>query len=349
MGFHYINNEQKIRIALSQRAYNVMQDDMSVFGINTTATFINNVMENYRDDSMASLSNYLEQIRNDLYKEIDDANVDKASKDTLIDHIFLIRKENTIQKLRELMKEKSYSKLYHINNNNIEYLKCDCNDEKFYKERPGLYIKCILEEYSRLPFIEREKIYRKKIFDKVSSACENNIAMKVTVYYRDERKVLNVYPYKIIPDSMNTQLYLACYTFEQGQTSKDKKDASFSMARIPDPILLKQKAFLSKEEQRKIEEDIERLSVNYLLGEESEIHVKLTAKGRKTYHNYIISRPTKDEALSSEDEYVFHCSENHAFNYFYSFGDNAEIISPDSLRNRMIESHKKALDMYATK
>ena len=150
MGFHYINDEQKIRIALSQRAYNIMQDDMSVFGINTAATFINTVLENYRDYSMATLSNYLEQIKNDLYKEIDNANVDQNSKDALLEHIFLIRKEKTIQELRELMKEKSYGKLYHINNNNTEYLKYDCNDEKFYKERPGLYIKCILEEYSRL-------------------------------------------------------------------------------------------------------------------------------------------------------------------------------------------------------
>ena len=40
-------------------------------------------------------------------------------------------------------------------------------------------------------------------------------------------------------------------------------------------------------EPLKIEEDIDKLSVNYLLGQESEIHVKLTDIGKSLFHNHI--------------------------------------------------------------
>lgn len=349
MGFNYMNEEQKIRVSLSQRAYNIMQEDMSIFGTKSSANYINIILENFKDDSMATLTSYLEHIRNELEKDFNTANVDRKNIETLIEHVYSQRKDETINRLTEYMKEKAFSKLYRINNRNTDYLMNDCEENEFYNERPGLYIKCILEEYSRLPFIERERIYRKDVFNAVELAISNNQAMKEVVYHRGERKVLTVYPYKIMPDTMNTQLFLACYTYEQGQSPKDKKDASFSMARMAMPTLLKQNAFISKEEQKKIEDDIEKLSINYLLGEESEIRVKLTQTGKITYRNYITSRPAKDELLSTEEEYVFHCSENQAYNYFYSFGENATIISPDSLRKRIIESHQNALKKYSSK
>ena len=91
---------------------------------------------------------------------------------------------------------------------------------------------------------------------------------------------------------------------------------------------------------------IRTLSINFLLGNEEEIHVKLNDVGKRIYHNRIVSRPIKDEALSTNDEYVFHCTNDQAFLYFYSFGSNVEIISPKSLRDRVIESHKEALSIY---
>lgn len=57
------------------------------------------------------------------------------------------------------------SKLYHINKNNIKYLEEYCEEGQFY-DSPGLYIRFIIEEYCALPFIERERIYRKSIYDR---------------------------------------------------------------------------------------------------------------------------------------------------------------------------------------
>ncbi len=344
MGFKYINDEQKIRISLSKRAYNIMQEDMSIFDVKHSATFINTVLSNYKETSIASLSIYLQNIRNEIITDLGESDVNSIL--STLDRLYSKRKNESIHILKEYIKDKSYSKLYHINNENIDYLQYDCEEEEFYNEKPGLYIKCIMEDYSSLPFIEREKIYRKDVFEIVENGCANSTLMQVRINVRGQKKTLYIYPYKIVADEMRSQLYLACYTREANQSVKEKTDASFAMSRIPKPTLLKQKAFLSKDEQKKIEEDIDKLSVNYLLGQESEIHVKLTDIGKSLFHNHIYSRPQKDNSLSTENEYVFHCSENQAFNYFYSFGDNAVIIHPESLRQRIINSHKKALDAY---
>ena len=56
MGFEFINEDQKIRISLSERAYNVMRDDMRIFDVKAPATFVNKLLENYKDSSIVSLT-----------------------------------------------------------------------------------------------------------------------------------------------------------------------------------------------------------------------------------------------------------------------------------------------------
>ncbi len=347
MGFEYINEEQKIRIALSRKAYKILTDDMEIFSVEHLTTFINKVIANFREGSMATLTNHLERIKNDLVAEFESLDIDQHTKEMVIDHMLNIRKEKAEDILNKYLKDKSISRLYHINNDNISYLRDVCSEEEFYKHSPGAYIKCILEEYADLPFVEREKIYRKEVFDRVSFACENNKMLGVSITNTDGKsKKLYIYPYKIVTDVMKTQSYLACYTREKDQPGSEKKDASFAMSRIPMPHKLEMKSFISQEDKRKIENDIEKLSVNYLLGDEVEIRVRLTEKGKTLYKNRIISRPPKDHSSSTADVYVFHCSEHQAYYYFYAFGEHAEVLSPESLRNTMIASHRNALELY---
>lgn len=349
MGFDYINSEQKIRISLSRYAFSTMSEDMRVFGVNTPATFVNTLFENFRDTAKSTLSRYLLRQKNAFLSSLDSSNLDQMTKQNVVKHLISEEENQITNYLADLMSNKDISKLYHINNSNFEYLQYDCNEDDFYKQKPGLYLKCLIEEYTRLPFIERERIYRKDVFEIVENACQTHSMLQIRMDIYDKRETLLIYPYKIMADTLNTQSYLACYTRKPDELSKDKKDASFSMARLVKPVLLKQNAFLSKEDIKKIEDDIEKLSISYLLGNIAEIHVKLSKRGKLFYNNRIVSRPTKDEINSTADEYVFHCSENQAFYYFFTFGSEAEILSPASLRERMINSYQKAYENYQEK
>ena len=173
-----------------------------------------------------------------------------------------------------------------------------------------------------------------------------NRLMQVRTYVYKERLTFFVYPYKIIPDPLCTQEYLACFTRTAEEASSQKRDASFSMARLEKPVVLKQQAFLSKDDIAKIEEDLEKLSVAYLLGEPEEIRVRLTDRGNKSYQTRLYSRPDKDETRSTDEVYVFYCSEHQAYNYFFAFGPEAEVLSPPSLRDRMIKNYQSALQPY---
>ncbi len=91
---------------------------------------------------------------------------------------------------------------------------------------------------------------------------------------------------------------------------------------------------------------ISKYSPAYLVGQLELIKVKLTKKGKQSYQSRLYSRPEKIESLSSDDVYVFDCTQQQVFNYFFSFGADAEIISPEYLRNRFKNTHIKALNKY---
>ena len=346
MGFQYINEEQKIRIPLSRRACIVMADDMLAFSVSKQAGFINTIIENFRDSAKASLSAYLLRKRHKFEELFADLELDDISRERAIGHMVEAERKKTVLELQDFLKEKYVSKLYHINDANYEYLRYDCAEEGFYRGKAGSYVKCLLEEYAGLPFIKRERIFKKEVYETVEYACRTRSLLQVKTLVYGERRTFLVYPYKIIPDPLCTQEYLACYTRRAEEAPREKTDASFSMARLAKPVVLKQRAFLNREETAKIEDDIARLSVAYLLGRPQEIRVRLTERGRKSYQTRLYSRPDKDETLSTEEEYVFFCSEQQAYDYFFTFGAEAEIVGPLSLRTRMAKNYQSALERY---
>ena len=65
-GYPLINDEQKIRITLSDRASIIISEDMNIFGISKTASFINTVFHNFKLNAKSSVSLYLMQYKLEL-------------------------------------------------------------------------------------------------------------------------------------------------------------------------------------------------------------------------------------------------------------------------------------------
>lgn len=346
-GYPLINEEQKIRIALSDRARLTMAEDMDVFRTSKAATFINTVFDNYKSEAKSSISVYLEHRKSELDRLFSETKLDAISKTIAIDRILSAEKQHIKDKIAEYRSEKGKSKLYHINDHNIEYLLKNCEEEQYYP-RPSLYIRSIIEEYCSLPFIKRERIYRKQIYETIERACTEKRILKIRADYYGQEQLFYVYPYKIVPDPFHTQAYLVCYSRNTKDEEKDKIVASFSMARVNAPTMLSKHFHLNKLEIENIESQIFNNSPAYLIGTPEQIKVRLTEKGKQSYQTRLYSRPEKIESLSSDDIYVFNCTQLQIFNYFFSFGAEAEIISPQSLRERFQKTYDKALKKYNT-
>ena len=105
------------------------------------------------------------------------------------------------------------------------------------------------------------------------------------------------------------------------------------------------KKLFSEKEIKELEKNILERSPSFLLGEKEKIHVRLTEAGKKLYRTKLNYRPQKDSD-STENEYIFSCTEQQAYVYFFAFGADAEIISPISLRERMKAAYKNAYEHY---
>ena len=231
-------------------------------------------------------------------------------------------------------------------------------------------MKCLIEEYATLPFVRREEIIKQDIYNEITNAIRDNKELEIETYVFNEKRVFHVSPYDIVYDPFHSQAYLACYSREKNHPKKEKIIASFSIAKLI-PMkksaitnyltkeeksklaqikTISSKASLSNEDKKYLNDALSQRTAPYLLGEDKKITVRLTQNGKRKYQTRLYTRPQKleeylDETISS-DEYHFQCPELQAYQYFFPFGADAEIISPPSLRDQMLQNYKKALEKY---
>ncbi|MCD8217119.1 MAG: hypothetical protein LUD01_03585, partial [Clostridiales bacterium] len=149
MGFYIANREQKQRINLSHKAWLVMQEDMSVFGTDGKATFINRVIENFHDLAKASCDHYLRNLEKDMIRLYADGGLDDEARDAAV-RIYLDRERNRLMEaVKEQSRNKAHTALYRINNANAEYLSGEeCSEDRFYGDcHPSNYSRVLPSDY----------------------------------------------------------------------------------------------------------------------------------------------------------------------------------------------------------
>lgn len=353
-----INDQGKISIIFSDYAESILSEDMETFGSDNFSGFINTIFNNFHDDAKSSVNLCLEkkeQELSELKRKLNKTSISDKALDEL-KKLFLDEERKKLQEtvLELLAKSGQNNRIIYLNTESIDYLTTDCvegDDCSIYK-RPGQYIKCIIEEYALLPFLKRERIIKKEIFTELEHACNDKKLVKIyTVRInkagRKESTAVYAYPYKIVTNSLGTRSYLACYiTSDRYSNSIAKKMVSRVIARLDKVAVQSQNARLTSSEIFEIEKAIKERSIEFLIGDQTEIRVRLTSNGKKTYKNKLTSRPIRNKDKSTENEYVFYCTEEQAFRYFLNFGADAEIISPKSLRDSMKYTYKRAYDWY---
>lgn len=223
-----------------------------------------------------------------------------------------------------------------------------------FKKRP--VITYILDRFTALPLSEREKIYCYIQYKAIIDAINKNEILLINNSGKTEYEVK---PYDIAIDDNSLSYYLIGYSRDKGS-----RDAfgyySLKLSRIKECRSKHREFNLTNKEQKAAKEILEKFGAAYVTknltsNQIEKAVVRLTEKGYKSLYLKIIAhqRPIpmsepKVVLINNMQYYEleFDCSHQQIRNYFFSFGMEAEVISPQSLRENFSREYQKAIEQY---
>lgn len=353
----YNNDPDKIpplqhRINLSPIAENVLESDRLSFAQDGKAikdqVIRNVIISNFYKEADASVERRLIQYGQELSDLF--ATLDPSNRFNVKRELINKREKALIEKANRYNKDKTTSRQLNLNRDNYAYFACGeeddegeiCAEDEHYKSL-SQYLKSLIEEYARLPYVKREEIYFKTRFQIIGQAIEHKRQLKVTV---SNGKRYFVYPYKICTDPLATANYLVGYSKPVDQENEKLILASFRISAFKDIKNTKKTAYLTIEQKNELEHYIKMRGVQFLAWNEDEIRVRLTDSGHQKYSRQLNLRPSVAKA-EEDGTLIFNCTQSQAEFYFFKFGEDAEILSPPELREKFAELYRRAAERYS--
>lgn len=223
------------------------------------------------------------------------------------------------------------------------------------KFSPAKFVAAILEEYAQLPFVAREQIFYKQIFEDLSSVIETNNSgnKKVVVCETSSGNDIEIYPVRICMDEWSTYNYLIGLVFDEDH--QKLMPTSMRISRIKSVHTVRKKYYFSEISDINIallDKALSECGVMFLSTQSKIVDAKIrfTAGGRNMYDNMYFLRPPYVNAENCDDGgcvMKFRCTERQILNYFRKFGKEAEIIYPTELREKFLSFYAKAYEMYS--
>ena len=354
--------DKKQHLNLSEPAWLIVDQDIKNFYLNekeeTKSGFFNRILKNFYETSKASINIRCENKREELKKVFNAktfASFDGEMKETFIEKYLEVYKKEL--KDKALSYPKGHGEKFRINVENVQLLKDEINEEEYYDDTIGLYLKALYEEYCEKQNYEREQIFFKDIMDEISMAINESKKLKLAIKEKYNPKTKSFYtrrylvsPYKIVQDDTKSYNYLIGLAEEikEDGTTKEKKVSSFRISRI-DKIkkMSSMGGFISKENKDKIEDELIHKKAQFMVGDIIDVKVRFTRKGIESFKRQLYLRPQFYEKSKTEDcVYTFKCTEVQAINYFFKFARDVEVLEPQVFREKFIKRYSEALDNY---
>lgn len=272
------------------------------------------------------------------------------------DH-FLDRLENDVVNIlndkrhNEYIKDDRISFTKQLNNKISEF---DFSANTAFKKRTTITF--LLEQFTQLPLSEREMVFCYHQFTSIKQAMEKK---ELLIVKQLNGKEYEIKPFDIRIDENTLSYYLIGYSRLKG-SGGDFESHSFKMSRIKECRSKHKEAQLTYSEIKTIKEINEKfgsayIARNLIKKDIEKTIVRLTKNGYENLYLRIISHqrpiPIKEpQQIDVNDEsfyeLVFDCSYQQIKNYFFSFGAEAEVISPLWLRKRFMNEYKQSLEIY---
>lgn len=213
------------------------------------------------------------------------------------------------------------------------------------KDYISQYFCRIFMSYCDLALNEREQIIFKDNYDFLLRACNSGQVVTFSTIW-NSKVVHEVIPYALIVGQDEMFNYLLCEEFIEHSGVSEAR--AYRLNRITKLNNSGSTSTLSALVRNHLDL-MKYYGPQYAINDDEETCVKLSDAGVRSYIRIYYGRPQYDriEKIQNEYFYYFKCSKEQLFLYFRRFGNkSAEILSPESLRQRMIDFHEKALDLY---
>ena len=345
-------DEHKVSITLSNMAYRIIESDMKIFHQHKFGRFINTVITEYKDESIASIRtaarNERERITLLLHPE---GGVLSKSEEATVDLLVASYAQSLRERIHSYKEESHSTRKVRINKENFDVLSSDGGTEYYDKEdylNAGSYIKALLEDYARQTFTRREGIVFKSIINTINNCKEENRILKVSYTGRDGTTTTYKHkPYKVIIDEQNGYHYYLGLSYDGPDSGVFYP---MRVSRISDLRPTSMRSHITEKEKHIINESIKEKGVSYISGDIEVIEVELTPAGVNLYNSIFHLRPVVSEEPSPSHNgnqiYKFNCTKEQIRNYFFQFGKEAIILTPQELRNEFLWRYKEASNEY---
>ena len=345
--FEDFNAENKLRIPLSAYAAQIIDNDCLSFSQKKT-TLINSVILNYYQHANCSISLRLRDFRNELKECIPG----KKMNDEIIDRLI----EGHAKRLTTIYTQRKPADVnwqITLNKRVKEFLTQDSYtcEERYYGQRPGRYVRSLIEEYAQLPYYRREEIVYKDLLDTIHACIKGHYILNLR---NVKGSHISVRPYSIETDPLSMYHYLIGYSVphtdlvDGTEVKYPPQILSIRISRlIYAEIQFSQSGTITEQEVQQIKKELSQKSVQFVSGKSSAIKIRLTDAGIKKYGAQLHLRPIvigKDP--SDEHIYHFECTEAQILYYFFSFGKDAVVLEPLSLADKFSGDYKEALLQY---
>ena len=343
MGFYLgnvLSREHKQHLNLSSYAWLIIEQDMINFSRNQIKTnlsgFLNKIISNFYEFSVVSIDNVLKKRREKLLLALSnqtDLNFQEVQKDTLVSSVLKIERNEIIQNIKAI--SKSIGKKFRINKENKLLLE-EIDVSQFFDNDLGLYLRGLFEDYARKSPSERETILFFEIIAPIKEAI--SLERRVSIKLLNKQK-FQVRPHSVATDQLSFFNYFICLT------ENEKSVLSFRISRIEEVrISYSLSGKIHKESSLKIEKSVIEKGVQFLSSDIIITKIRLTIKGEEKYNNQLHLRPNYVE--KNDNLYTFDCSENQIIFYFFKFGKDCEIISPNELKEKFKKDYIEAYKNY---
>ncbi len=345
-----LNTEQKQRINLTLPARDLLEGDREFFAPHLTRSgFINELLNRLAPLSDSSITETVERRREMIMVRLEEKKLPADTIRIAAEALLTPYREELIRKASSW--PKGISEVFRLNNQNVDlFYQPDWADAKYYDHKPSKYMKALIEDYASRTLYQREGLFFHEWISLAQTAVAAGKLLRITTLnVRREKVTWDVRVYQVLPNDAGLHHYIVGRAVLKGGLKSEEHIASFRVSRLVDVRILTSDSIrsgsLSKAEKKELEEKIARQRVQFLVGDREEFVVHFTKEGKNLLKAIQYMKPAVSY-IDEDDNYHFECPRFQLFQYFSRFGEHAQILEPETIRDDFKGWYQRAYEAY---